>query len=121
MLKALNYANAQLSVLLCDDLVICELNRRYRQEEGPTDVLSFSMLEGKKIQGSPDILGDIVISIPTAIRQAVSHENTLLDEINLLLAHGLLHLLGFDHQTRTQKRRMQARADVLVTAATRLS
>jgi probable rRNA maturation factor len=121
MLKALNYANAQLSVLLCDDTVICELNQRYRQEECPTDVLSFSMLEGERIQGASSVLGDIVISIPTAARQAIAHEHALLDEINLLLAHGLLHLLGFDHQTRTQKRQMQARADVLVTAANRSS
>ncbi|MBN1654068.1 MAG: rRNA maturation RNase YbeY [Deltaproteobacteria bacterium] len=119
MLRALNYGSWELSVLLCDDSTIRELNRRYRKEDQPTDVLSFSMVEEGQIEAYSQMLGDIVISVPTAIRQAAANQHAILDEITILLAHGLLHLLGFDHQTRVQKRKMQARVDMLVAAANR--
>jgi probable rRNA maturation factor len=119
MLRALNYEKAELSVLLCDDAVICELNRKYRRKDHPTDVLSFSMEEGESVLGSTSILGDIVISVPTANRQAIVNKHDLLDEITLLLAHGLLHLLGFDHRTAAQEKRMRAGIDVLVSSVKR--
>ncbi len=117
MLRALDLSKAELSVMLCDDSTIQELNRRYRREDRPTDVLAFSMAEGEQIAGSPLLLGDIVISLSTAARQATASRQELLVEVTLLLAHGLLHLLGFDHRTRAQQRRMKARVDMLIAAA----
>lgn len=117
MLRALDMPKAELSVMLCDDSTIQELNRRYRNQDRPTDVLSFSMVEGKRIEGSSLLLGDVVISLSTAGRQATANKQELLPEVTLLLAHGLLHLLGFDHQTRVQHRRMKARVDMLIAAA----
>ena len=117
MLRALALRKAELSVLLCDDSMIQELNRRFRQVDRPTDVLAFSMAEGEQIAGSSSLLGDVVISLATASRQATANKQDLLAEVTLLLAHGLLHLLGFDHRTRAQKRRMNARVDMLLSAA----
>lgn len=119
MLRALDLPKAELSVMLCDDSTIQDLNRRYRQEDRPTDVLSFSMAEGEQIAGCSLLLGDVVISLSTASRQiqASANKRELLVEVTRLLAHGLLHLLGFDHRTRAQQRRMNARVDMLIAAA----
>ncbi|MDD9932272.1 MAG: rRNA maturation RNase YbeY [Myxococcales bacterium] len=118
MLRALQLSAAELSVLLCDDAVIQELNRDYRGKDRPTDVLAFAMGEGVAVASPEQVLGDVVISIPTATRQAEQRGHEPLDEITLLLAHGLLHLLGFDHATREEERRMLAKTDLLVAAAT---
>ncbi|KAK4800455.1 hypothetical protein SAY86_020942 [Trapa natans] len=91
------YQSVELSVLLCNDEFIRKLNKEWRDEDHATDVLSMS-------QHVPDLklpilmLGDIVISVETAARQAEERGHTLLDEIRILLVHGLLHLLGFDHE-----------------------
>ncbi|XP_056177094.1 endoribonuclease YBEY, chloroplastic-like isoform X2 [Syzygium oleosum] len=87
----------ELSVLLCNDDFIRKLNKEWRDEDHATDVLSMS-------QHVPELklpilmLGDIVISVETAARQAEERGHTLLDEIRILMVHGLLHLLGFDHE-----------------------
>ncbi|XAR70829.1 hypothetical protein NMG60_11027839 [Bertholletia excelsa] len=87
----------ELSVLLCNDEFIRKLNKEWRDEDHATDVLSMS-------QHMPELklpilmLGDIVISVETAARQAEERRHTLLDEIRVLVVHGLLHLLGFDHE-----------------------
>ena len=116
MLSALHRQDAELSVLLCDDETIHTLNRDYRGKDSPTDVLAFAMNEGEVAHVQAHILGDIVISIPTARRQAREHQRTIASEVRWLLAHGLLHLLGFDHQNEGEYRRMMARQDVLVRA-----
>ncbi|XP_075107125.1 endoribonuclease YBEY, chloroplastic [Nicotiana tabacum] len=91
------FETVELSVLLCNDEFIRELNKDWRDEDHPTDVLSMS-------QHIPELelpilmLGDIVISVETAARQAEERGHSLLDEIRILLVHGLLHLLGFDHE-----------------------
>ncbi|KAL2940155.1 Endoribonuclease YBEY chloroplastic [Bienertia sinuspersici] len=91
------YETIELSLLLCNDDFIRKLNKEWRDEDHATDVLSMS-------QHIPELklpilmLGDIVISIETAARQAEQRGHTLLDEIRILLVHGLLHLLGFDHE-----------------------
>ncbi|KAF5461649.1 hypothetical protein F2P56_017727 [Juglans regia] len=91
------FQNVELSLLLCNDEFICKLNKEWRDEDHPTDVLSMS-------QHAPELklpilmLGDIVISVETAARQAEERGHTLLDEIRILMVHGLLHLLGFDHE-----------------------
>lgn len=118
MLAALGLPQAQLSVLLCDDRVMHGLNREHRGIDRPTDVLAFAMREGKSLVSvHPELLGDIVISLPTAKRQAREHLWPASTETCLLLAHGLLHLLGFDHRTRAQERTMTARTHLLMAAA----
>lgn len=97
LLRAANESNAELSVSLVTDHEIQRLNRKYRGKDIPTDVLSFSMREGQAI-GQPGQLGDIVISVDTAARQAESLGHSLADEIDELLLHGLLHLQGYDHE-----------------------
>jgi len=114
MLDAMGLGQAELSVVLCDDPTIATLNQDYRGKRGPTDVLAFALLEGTPMAGpGPLLLGDVVISVPTARRQALERERPLRDEVMELLAHGLLHLLGFDHPDLSQERRMRARTDLL--------
>lgn len=80
-----------LSILLCGDARMRSLNREWRGMDLPTDVLSFS-------SGERDFLGDLVIDVPYAARQARRRGHTLAREVQILLAHGLLHLLGYDHE-----------------------
>lgn len=117
MLRALRLSRAELSVLLCDDPVIRRLNRDYRSQDKPTDVLAFAMHEGERMVSVAHVLGDVVISWPTAARQAREHGWSAQREVCMLLAHGLLHVLGFDHVTKVEERRMRARTDILMSAA----
>jgi len=96
-LSCLDQDRSELSILLTGDDEIHQLNKIYRQRDRPTDVLSFSQREGE-FPGPEAVLGDVVISIETADRQAAERGHTLRAEILELLAHGLLHLLGFDHE-----------------------
>jgi len=118
MLRALALTDAELSVMLCDDPTIHGLNRTHRRRNKPTDVLAFALREGKPLPGAEALLGDVVISLDTALRQARAHHHSLWTEVTLLLAHGLLHLVGYDHRTDAEERHMNARADILVAAAT---
>lgn len=108
MLAALDCHDRELSIVLVDDHVIRTLNSGFRNLDRPTDVLSFSMAEGEFGDVNPDVLGDVVISVPTARRQAARSKRTVFDEVTFLLAHGLLHLLGHDHATVEQDREMKA-------------
>jgi len=92
----------EVSVLLTDDRDIAELNLIYRGVDRPTDVLAFPQDE--------TLLGDVVISVETAKRQAEERGKPLDDELDLLVAHGLLHLLGYDDDTPEGLERMNARA-----------
>src|SRR5690606_37624801 len=98
---------------------IHELNRDYRKRDKPTDVLSFAMQEGEGGDLQPDLLGDVVISVDTARSQAAERGWAIASEIRFLLTHGLLHLLGYDHRTRDEERRMLAMGDALMAAAIR--
>lgn len=101
-LRTLGLTGVELSVLLCDDDVIEPLNLDWRGVEGPTDVLSFAMDEGEELAlppGIPRPLGDLVISVQTAARQAAGLGHPLEQELRVLVVHGLLHLLGHDHET----------------------
>lgn len=100
--KCLNYlgrANAELSILFINDKKIRQLNQHYRGLDRPTDVLAFPMQEGEGPAMTLDILGDIVISVETASRQGEEIGWGLEIEIYKLLTHGLLHLIGYDHET----------------------
>lgn len=91
------FDSVELSVLLCNDEFIRKLNKEWRDEDHATDVLSMSQhVPGLNLPIL--MLGDIVISLETAARQAEERGHTLLDEIRILMVHGLLHLLGFDHE-----------------------
>jgi probable rRNA maturation factor len=117
MLDALQMADRELSILLTGDDQIQKLNRIYRGKNRPTDVLAFAQHEGELGDRSDRLLGDVVVSIPTARRQAEAHERPLVAELTMLLAHGLLHLLGWDHATAAEDRRMRAETDRLCAAA----
>lgn len=90
------------------------LNRRYRGIDRATDVLSFSQREGQFASIRPDLLGDIVISVPAAVRQAKEQNHSLSREIERLLVHGLLHLLGYDHERGPAEARRMRRKEGLL-------
>lgn len=117
MLSALELPDAEVSVLLTDDREIRELNRDYRGVDKATDVLSFAMREGEGARFAGDMLGDLVISVQTCARQAREAKRPSLDEATMLLAHGLLHLLGWDHETPAKDKRMRQETDRLCVAA----
>jgi probable rRNA maturation factor len=104
-------SEAELSILITDDEEICSLNRLYRAMDNPTDVLSFSQLEGEGPVTAPQLLGDVVISWETAQRQASELGHTVLVEIKRLLVHGVLHLLGFDHEKGDEGARVMWEAE----------
>jgi probable rRNA maturation factor len=121
MMGALGLESRELSIVLTGDEQIRELNRVYRHKDKPTDVLSFSQLEGELADGADSLLGDVIVSIPTAERQARSRKTDLTSEVTMLLAHGLLHLVGWDHDTPAKDRKMKHETARLCAAATRLS
>jgi len=115
MLTALALPEAELSVLLTDDAGIHQLNRDHRQKDKPTDVLAFPMDES--VPDPAGILGDVVISLDTAERQARARRRPLIEEVRFLLAHGVLHLIGYDHAEPSEKREMVAMTRRLVRLA----
>jgi probable rRNA maturation factor len=94
-LEVLGLNKAELSIVLVSDAQIRRLNKLYRNKDKPTDVLSFPI--GERVEGWL-ILGDIVISVDTAKRQAQELGYSLEEELKRLLVHGLVHLLGYDHE-----------------------
>lgn len=106
---------AEVSVLFVGDTAMRSLNRRYRRKDRTTDVLSFAYREGVSPGFAKDLLGDIVISVPCAERQATMAGDPVRKEIDRLLVHGLLHLLGYDHERGgADARRMQDRERTLM-------
>jgi len=117
MLLAVQMADAELSILLTGDDQIQNLNRIYRKKNRPTDVLAFAQREGEHGEHAGRLLGDVVVSVPTTRRQAAAAGRDLGSELTMLLAHGLLHLLGWDHATPAEDRRMRRETDRLCAAA----
>jgi probable rRNA maturation factor len=104
----LDSTGADLSVVLTSDDQIRELNREWRGKDRATDVLSFSQIEGEG-PAARRVLGDVVISLDTAARQAAELGHDLEHEVSRLLVHGVLHLLGYDHERGgAAARRMEA-------------
>jgi probable rRNA maturation factor len=99
-------AGAEMTLSFVDDDEIHELNRRWRDVDAPTDVLSFSMREGQGGELHPEQLGDVIISVETAARQAESGGRTLEAELVHLAVHGFAHLCGYDHATPDEERVM---------------
>lgn len=108
VLRELDRSTAELSIALVDDDEISLLNADHRQRKGPTDVLSFSLLEGEHSDHRGRLLGDVVIGVEVAARRARAAHRALDDELARLLIHGTLHLLGWDHQDSAQATAMQA-------------
>lgn len=107
-------------LLLTDDAAIRALNLRWRQKAKATDVLSFAAMDGAWMPELPEIrpsLGDIVISVDTAARQALRYGHTLQEELAVLVAHGLLHLLGLDHERSPAEALRQAECEMTLLAA----
>ncbi|WP_425427063.1 rRNA maturation RNase YbeY [Thermocrinis ruber] len=101
-LEVLGLSKVELSIALVSDAQIKRLNKLYRNKDKPTDVLSFPI--GEKVEDWL-ILGDIVISVDTAKRQAQELGHSLEEEIKRLLVHGLVHLLGYDHELGGEEER----------------
>lgn len=105
--------NTELSILIVDNSYIQELNFIYRQQNRPTDVLSFAMNELSDeepdfdFQGGVNVLGDIVISLEQALNQSEEYGHSLERELGYLVAHGMLHLLGYDHETEVERQVMR--------------
>jgi len=121
MLEALSLQGRELSIVLTGDERIQELNRAYRDQDKPTDVLAFSQLEGELADGASALLGDVIVSVPTALHQARSRKVDLTSELTMLLAHGLLHLVGWDHDTPAKDRKMRRETARLCAYASRAS
>jgi len=104
----------EVSVLLTDDVEIQRLNKQYRQLDSPTDVLAFAMREGIDSGLNPHLLGDIVISVQTAQRQASDVGHSLDMELALLAVHGTLHLLGYDHEIDSEATIMRDKEEMIL-------
>jgi probable rRNA maturation factor len=120
--RSLAPTSCEISVLLTGDDEIRDLNKRFRSIDAATDVLSFSQLEGDLAgssafpDGEPVPVGDIVISIPTMRAQAREYGHGEAREFGFLLVHGLLHIVGFDHQDAEDERAMRAAQEELLVA-----
>jgi probable rRNA maturation factor len=98
LLTELGLLDAELSLLLVDDARIQDLNRRYLNRDKPTNVLAFPMREGEFSTLHPHLLGDLVISVETAKRQSNRFGLDEMEMVILLMVHGVLHLIGYEHE-----------------------
>jgi probable rRNA maturation factor len=110
-LRSIGHPDAELSILFIGDRAMRSLNRAWRGKDRTTDVLSFPLREGRFASILPHMLGDIVISVPAARRQAKAAGHEFRREIERLLVHGLLHLLGYDHERGAQEARRMERKE----------
>jgi len=94
----LDCPDGELSILIVDDFQIEAMNRDYLDRSGPTNVISFPMREGEFLDITPQLIGDVVISIETAMKEAELAGISMEDRFNQLLIHGMLHLFGYDHE-----------------------
>lgn len=106
-------ARAEASIVLADDAFVRALNRDYRGRDRATNVLSFAHLEGAvavtpRAAGAPAVLGDVVVAYETAAAEATAAGKSVSDHLSHLVVHGMLHLLGFDHETPGDAETMEA-------------
>lgn len=117
-LAAVRHEESELSMVLADDAFVRPLNAEWRGVDAPTDVLSFpqeDLVAGS--EGGPALLGDVVISVQTAARQAEELGHDVLTELVVLAVHGLLHLLGYDHERDEEGAAQMAAEEARVLAA----
>ena len=126
-LRACDRGELSMSILVVDDDELQRYNRIYRQQDAPTDVLSFAVQEGSTLlEEMPDALtaeldaelGDLVLAYPYASRQSEQHGHTLAAELQLLVVHGTLHLLGFDHDSVTRQSEMWSKQTEILSSLT---
>jgi probable rRNA maturation factor len=110
VLSALACEEAELSVWLCSDSAIRDLHRTYFGLDTATNVISFAQREGQFAELEPEVLGDVVISVDTARRDAEEAGVPFEDEVAYLLIHGVLHLLGYDHEGQEAHRAAEMEA-----------
>jgi rRNA maturation RNase YbeY len=109
IMQFLRCADAELSVVFVSDRRMQALNRTYRQKNAPTNVLAFPQAPGAPDAPAVPLLGDVVVALPTAAREAQLLQQSLEERVIYLVLHGLLHLLGYDHeQSAAARRRMNA-------------
>ena len=118
ILSDVGETSAELGIMLVGDQRMRGLNRRYRGKDRTTDVLAFAMRKAFTLHAlrlTPDMLGDVVISVPTAWRQAKEARRSLDEELACLLVHGILHLCGYDHaRSEREARRMHRRERMIL-------
>ena len=115
ILGALDYPEAELSILCVDDQQIANLNKEYLNRKGSTNVIAFPMRAGQFNEITPNLLGDVVISVETAAKEAKTSGISTQKRFNQLLIHGILHLLGYDHeQTQAEADRMEKKSNSLL-------
>src|SRR3989338_9611790 len=102
VLKAMSEDDAELSLVFVNDMYIRNLNWKYRRIDSATDVLAFPMRDSRRLSGS--ILGDVVISVETAKREAKKRKKDFQEEFDLYFVHGILHLLGYDDEKIRKKK-----------------
>jgi probable rRNA maturation factor len=110
---------AELSLIITDDETVHKLNRQFRGVDAPTDVLAFGAGdEGQFVSApeSPPYLGDVVISYQRALAQAEEVGHAVSEELKLLVVHGVLHLLGYDHQEEAAARKMREKEERILQA-----
>lgn len=117
VLRAAGLGDLEVQLGFVSDEEIRALNRDFRRRDRATDVLSFSALEGEPLPGTEHFLGDIVVSLDTARRQAAEHGHSFDDEVAILVVHGLLHLLGYDHEDGPDAAIAQAEAELTLLSA----
>ena len=104
ILASLRISGYELSVLLLDNKGIRAVNKKYLNRNRPTNVISFSLTEGEFGNINPHVLGDVVISVEKALEQAETRGTSLEEELTFLLIHGILHLVGYDHEKKGSER-----------------
>ena len=104
ILASLRISGYELSVLLLDNKGIRAVNKKYLNRNRPTNVISFSLTEGEFGNINPLVLGDVVISVEKALEQAETSGTSLEEELTFLLIHGILHLVGYDHEKKGSER-----------------
>lgn len=105
----LGYPAQELSVVFSNDRLLQELNRTYRHKDRPTNVLAFPQSPTYAGEPASAMLGDVIVSLPTAAREAQDLNQSLEERVVYLLLHGILHLLGYEHEgSAAQRRRMEA-------------
>jgi probable rRNA maturation factor len=104
ILKYLDCPEKEISILFTDDDMIKEINKQYLGRDKATNVISFSLQEGEFGNINPHVLGDVVISLETAQRDASKGNFSLKQETDFLLIHGILHLLGYDHENTSEEK-----------------
>lgn len=107
----------EVGLTFVDDEYIRELNRDYRGKDTPTDVLSFPQDDDDgfvSVPGMPRLLGDIIISMPRAVEQAETYGHSVEREVVYLAVHGMLHLLGYDHEDEEGRSEMRRREEAVM-------